>query len=183
MSGKVCLRCKDKTLLGIVNKLLKTKSQLIIHHPAMFSLIPEVKFPANSLNFRWRWWDEIQAIFLNLFYFNKNILIPSSRITSSANNKKKSWNVSKNQAQFLIGRQSFLRTDIATKFSQFNIFFLHKNIFKIYYTITVSMNENFNLGTSFWEFEQSDEEDAKRKKCIFKILSKSISNMSMECKT
>ena len=153
MSGKVCLRCKDKTLLGIVNKLLKTKSQLIIHHPAMFSLIPEVKFPANSLNFRWRWWDEIQAIFLNLFYFNKNILIPSSRITSSANNKKKSWNVSKNQAQFLIGRQSnfgsFLRTDIATKFSKSNIFFLYKNIFKIYYTITVSMNENFFLGTSF----------------------------------
>ena len=28
MSGKVCLRCKSKTLLGIVNKLLKTKSLL-----------------------------------------------------------------------------------------------------------------------------------------------------------
>ena len=28
MGGKVCLRCKDKTLLGIVNKLLKTKSLL-----------------------------------------------------------------------------------------------------------------------------------------------------------
>ena len=26
MSGKVCLRCKGKTLLVIVNKLLKTKS-------------------------------------------------------------------------------------------------------------------------------------------------------------
>ena len=25
MGGKVCLRCKDKTLLVIVNKLLKTK--------------------------------------------------------------------------------------------------------------------------------------------------------------
>ena len=25
MSGKVCLRCKGKILLGIVNKLLKTK--------------------------------------------------------------------------------------------------------------------------------------------------------------
>jgi hypothetical protein len=25
MGGKVCLRCKDKTLLGFVNKLLKTK--------------------------------------------------------------------------------------------------------------------------------------------------------------
>ena len=28
-------------------------------------------FPANNLNFdwRWRWWDRIQAIFLNIFYF------------------------------------------------------------------------------------------------------------------
>ena len=26
MGGKVCLRCKDKTLLGIVNKLLKTNN-------------------------------------------------------------------------------------------------------------------------------------------------------------
>ena len=31
-----------------------------------------LKFPVNNLNFhwRWRWWDQIQAIFLNLFYFN-----------------------------------------------------------------------------------------------------------------
>jgi hypothetical protein len=28
MGGKVCLRCKSKTLLGIINKLLKTKSLL-----------------------------------------------------------------------------------------------------------------------------------------------------------
>ena len=28
MGGKVCLRCKGKTLLGIVNKLLKTKNLL-----------------------------------------------------------------------------------------------------------------------------------------------------------
>ena len=28
IGGKVCLRCKGKTLLGIVNKLLKTKSLL-----------------------------------------------------------------------------------------------------------------------------------------------------------
>ena len=28
MGGKVCLRCKGKTLLGIVNKILKTKSLL-----------------------------------------------------------------------------------------------------------------------------------------------------------
>jgi hypothetical protein len=28
MGGKVCLRCKGKKLLGVVNKLLKTKSLL-----------------------------------------------------------------------------------------------------------------------------------------------------------
>jgi hypothetical protein len=28
MGGKVCLRCKRKTLLGIINKLFKTKSLL-----------------------------------------------------------------------------------------------------------------------------------------------------------
>ena len=28
MGGKICLRCKGKTLLGVVNKLLKTKSLL-----------------------------------------------------------------------------------------------------------------------------------------------------------
>ena len=28
MVGKVCLRCKDKTLLGVVSKLLKAKSLL-----------------------------------------------------------------------------------------------------------------------------------------------------------
>ena len=28
MGGKDCLRCKGKTLLGVVNKLLKTKSLL-----------------------------------------------------------------------------------------------------------------------------------------------------------
>ena len=30
MGGKVCLRCKGKTLLSVVNKLLKTKSLLIL---------------------------------------------------------------------------------------------------------------------------------------------------------
>ena len=36
-----------------------------------FALLPHVYFPANNLNFdwRWRWWDRIQAIFLNIFYF------------------------------------------------------------------------------------------------------------------
>jgi len=30
VGGKVCLRCKGKTLLGVVNKLLKTKSLLTL---------------------------------------------------------------------------------------------------------------------------------------------------------
>ena len=62
MGGNVCLRCKGNILLGIVNKLLKTMQCL---------LFPKVNFPANNLNFHWmcRWWDQIQAIFLNLFYF------------------------------------------------------------------------------------------------------------------
>ena len=46
MGGKVCLRC------------------------FVFCLI-QGNFPANNLNFhwRWRWWDQIQDIFLNIFYF------------------------------------------------------------------------------------------------------------------
>ena len=38
-----------------------------------FALLPY--FPANNLNFHWRWWDGIQAIFFNIFYF-KNVFIP-----------------------------------------------------------------------------------------------------------
>ena len=41
MSGKVWLRCGGKTLLGIVNKLLKTKS---------LQISPS-NFPSNNLNF------------------------------------------------------------------------------------------------------------------------------------
>ena len=48
------------------------KQKVCWHPPAMFCLIYlNNKFPVNSLNFNWRWswWDQIQAIFLNLFYF------------------------------------------------------------------------------------------------------------------
>ena len=41
MGRKVCLRCKGKTLLGIVNKLLKTKS--FWHQTVMFALITSNK--------------------------------------------------------------------------------------------------------------------------------------------
>jgi hypothetical protein len=41
MGGKVCLRCKGKTLLGVGKKLLTTKS--LITSPAMFCLITSTK--------------------------------------------------------------------------------------------------------------------------------------------
>ena len=50
MGGKVCLRCKGKTLLGFVNKLLKTKS-LLTSPSNVFALLSQVKFSANNLNF------------------------------------------------------------------------------------------------------------------------------------
>ena len=34
-----------------------------------FALLLQVNFPTNNLNFHWRWWDWMLAIFLNLFYF------------------------------------------------------------------------------------------------------------------
>ena len=51
MGGKVCMRCIGKTLLGIVNKLLKTKC----FTQQCFALLPQVNFPANNFNFHWRW--------------------------------------------------------------------------------------------------------------------------------
>ena len=50
MSRKVCSRCKGKTLLGAVNKLLKTKS--LLTSPS--NVLPQVNFPANNLNFHSR---------------------------------------------------------------------------------------------------------------------------------
>ena len=36
-----------------------------------FAFTPQANFPTHNLNFhwRWRWWDQIQATFINLFYF------------------------------------------------------------------------------------------------------------------
>ena len=67
MGGKYCLRCKSKTLLGVVSKLLKAKKNIDITQQC-FALLPQVNYPANNLNFYWRrrWLDWIQAIFLNL---------------------------------------------------------------------------------------------------------------------
>ena len=69
MNGKVCLRCKGKTLPGFVNKLFVFKSLLKMSSYVAFT--PQANFPVHNLNFHWRsrWWDQIQAIFSNLLYF------------------------------------------------------------------------------------------------------------------
>ena len=71
MDGKICMRCEGKTMLGVVNKLLKTKSLLT----SSSNVLP---YNLNNLNFhsRWGWWDWIQAIFLNLFYFTYLVKLP-----------------------------------------------------------------------------------------------------------
>ena len=48
------------------------KQKVCWHHPAMFCHITSSKFSRQQFEFslKWRWWDRIQAIFLNLFYFN-----------------------------------------------------------------------------------------------------------------
>ena len=50
MGGKVCLRCKGKILLGLVNKLLKTKKNLD-NAQKYFAFTPQANFPAHNLNF------------------------------------------------------------------------------------------------------------------------------------
>ena len=70
MDREVCLTNKGKTLLVIF-----WKQKVCWHYPAMFCRITSSKLPSKNLNFnwRWRWWDQIQAIFLNLFYFKGNV--------------------------------------------------------------------------------------------------------------
>ena len=46
MGGKVCLRCKGKTLLDVVHKLLKTKK-----FQQCFAVLPQVNLFANNLYF------------------------------------------------------------------------------------------------------------------------------------
>ena len=62
MGGKVCLRVKVKTLLGIVNKLVVFKS-LLTTPSNVLPLHLKQTFLANNLNFHWRWWNQIQATF------------------------------------------------------------------------------------------------------------------------
>ena len=46
--------------------------QFVVNAQQCFAFTPRTIFPAHNLNFhwRWRWWDQIQATFQNLFYFN-----------------------------------------------------------------------------------------------------------------
>ena len=70
MGGKVCLRCRGKTLLGVVIKLLKTKSLLTSHSNVLPYYLKKTFLPIIWIfHWRWRWLDRIQAIVLNLFYF------------------------------------------------------------------------------------------------------------------
>ena len=51
MGGKVCLRFKGKTLLGVVNKLLETKN-FVDNTQQYFDFAPQANFPAHNLNFQ-----------------------------------------------------------------------------------------------------------------------------------
>ena len=62
MCGKVCLRRKGKTLLGIVTTLFVFKSLMTTS-----SNVLPLHFSHPYLNFYWRWWDQIQDIFLYIF--------------------------------------------------------------------------------------------------------------------
>ena len=48
MGGKVCLRCKGKTLLGVVNKLLKNNKFGDITRQQCFALLPQVRDSKRS---------------------------------------------------------------------------------------------------------------------------------------
>ena len=63
IGGKFCLRCEGKTFLF---------SKVCWQRPAIFCLYTSSKLSHLNLNFHWRWswWDQIQAIFQNLFFFN-----------------------------------------------------------------------------------------------------------------
>ena len=51
MSGEVCLWCKGKTLLFVINKVLKAKGLLTSPSNALPYLLPQVNFPTKNLNF------------------------------------------------------------------------------------------------------------------------------------
>ena len=94
MSGKFDWGVQAKHCWALSTNLLYSK--VCWQHPAIFCLYT---LPAHghNLNFywRWRWWDQIQAIFLNLFYFiycmqlgTRTIIVPTRlRCLNSLQNK------------------------------------------------------------------------------------------------
>ena len=64
--GKVCLRYKGKTF---------ENKKFVDYSLQCFVFTNQANFPPLNLNFhsRWKWWDWIQDIFLNLFYIKDKI--------------------------------------------------------------------------------------------------------------
>ena len=62
---------KRQNITGCYQQTFENK-QFVDTTQKYFALLPQVNFFANNLNFHlsWRWWDPMQAIFLNIFYFN-----------------------------------------------------------------------------------------------------------------
>ena len=56
-------------MLGDVDNFFVLQSLL----PTAFAFTLQENFPAHDLNFHWGWWNQIQATFYNLFYFNKTL--------------------------------------------------------------------------------------------------------------
>ena len=52
-------------------------SKVCWQQPAMFAFISQRNFSPNILNvhWRWKWWDPIPAIFLDIFYFSKLLML------------------------------------------------------------------------------------------------------------
>ena len=67
MGGKICMRCKGKTLLGVVNKLWKQK--VCWHYPAMFCLINSSKLSCKLFEF------SLKVMRLNPGYLLKSFLL------------------------------------------------------------------------------------------------------------
>ena len=67
MGRKICLRCKGKTLLDIVDTLFIFKSLLTTPSNVLPLHLKQIFLP---IIWSCRWWDWIQSIFLNLIYFS-----------------------------------------------------------------------------------------------------------------
>ena len=84
-----CFVFNGTTLMGIVHKLFVQHCR---HCNQCFSFTTQANFPARNLNFhfRWRWWDQIQATFWNIFYFT--YLRGQSVVGQACRDPKKSAN-------------------------------------------------------------------------------------------